>query len=240
MPVFAQVQTGKTSLMGFLTRNMILLVMLSCCASLSSLSYSQTKTEKKTSTASVSGRITVAGKGRGGIFVGLRINNFRPNPMPPHKAVTDSDGNYRIVNLPPGNYYVAPMSPLFVLTDSNSINQMGTPVLLAEGENVDDINFAMARGCVITGRVTEADGRPVIEQNVSVISPDQTNQRSFFLARMMFQTDDRGVYRIFGLPAGRYKVAVGQTEDGMGSGSSASRAGYQTAFYPNATKADQA
>jgi hypothetical protein len=226
--------------MSFLTRNTIVLVLLSCCAGLPSLSYSQTKTSKKTSTASVSGRVTVAGKGRAGIFVGVQTNNFRPNAMPPHKAVTDSDGNYRVVNLPPGNYYVAPMSPLFVLTDSNSINQMGMPVLLAEGENVDDINFAMARGCVITGKVTEADGRPVIEQSVSVVSADQPNQRSFFSARMMFQTDDRGVYRMFGLRAGRYKVAVGQTEDGMGGGSAASRLGYQTAFYPNATNAEQA
>ena len=225
--------------MRFLTRNIIVLVAFSCCAVLPSLSYSQTKTVKKTSTASVSGRVTVAGKGKGGIVVGLRINNFGPNPMPPHKAVTDSDGNYRIVNLPPGNYYVAPMSPLFVLTDSNSINQMGTPVLLAEGENADDINFAMARGCVITGRVTEADGRPVIEQSVSVVSVDQPNQRSFFSAQTI-QTDDRGVYRMFGLRAGRYKVAVGQTDDGMGGGSAASRAAYQTAFYPNATNADQA
>jgi hypothetical protein len=214
--------------------------MLSCCAGLPSLSYSQTKTAKKTPTASVSGRVTVAGKGKGGIVVGLRINNFRPNAMPPNKAVTDSDGNYRIVNLAPGNYYVAPMSPSFVLTDSNSINQMGTPLLLSEGESVDDVNFAMARGCVIAGRVTEADGRPVIEQSVSVVSVDQPNQQSFFSARMMFQTDDRGVYRMFGLRAGRYKVAVSQTEDGMGGGSAASRAGYQTAFYPNATNADQA
>lgn len=240
MPAFAQVQTGKTSLMSSLTRNTIVLVMLSCCAGLPSLSYSQTKTVKKTSTASVSGRVTVAGKGRGGIFVGLLINNVSSTRMPFHKAVTDSDGNYRIVNLPPGNYYVTPMSPLFVLIDSNPINQIGTPLLLSEGENADDINFAMARGCVITGRVTEADGRPVIEQRVSVVSVDQPNQRLSYSLRMMFQTDDRGIYRLFGLRAGRYKVAVGQTDDGFVVGSTAGRTGYQTAFYPNATSADQA
>lgn len=172
--------------------------------------------------------------------MGLRTNNFSSTAMPPHKAVTDSDGNYRIVNLPPGTYYIAPMSPLFVLTDSNSINQMGTPLLLSEGENVDDINFAMARSCVITGRVTEADGRPVIEQRVSVVPVDQPNQRPFFSPRIMFQTDDRGVYRMFGLRAGRYKVAVGQTDDGMSGGPLTGRTGYQTAFYPSATSADQA
>jgi hypothetical protein len=172
--------------------------------------------------------------------VGLRTNNFSSTAMPPHKAVTDSDGNYRIVNLPPGSYYVTPMSSLFVPTDSNPINQMGTPLLLSEGENVDDINFAMARSCVITGRVTEPDGRPVIEQRVSVVSVDQPNQRPFFSPRTIFQTDDRGVYRMFGLRAGRYKVAVGQTDDGFGGGPLTGRTGYQTAFYPNATSTDQA
>jgi hypothetical protein len=182
----------------------------------------------------------VGGKGRAGIFVGVRTNNFAATGTAPHKAITDSDGNYRINNLPPGTYYVIPMSPLFVLTDSNPVNQMGTPLLLSEGENVDDINFAMERGCVITGRVTEPDGRPVIEQRVSVVPADQPNPRPFYAARIMFQTDDRGVYRMFGLRAGRYKVAVGQTDDGFIGGSSGSRTGYQTAFYANATSADQA
>lgn len=240
MQPFVQVQTGKTCLMSFLTRNIIVLVLLSCCAGLPSLSYSQTKTSKKTSTASVSGRVTVAGKGRGGIFVGLRTNNFSSSAMPPQKAVTDSEGNYRIVNLPPGTYYVVPMSPLFVLTDSNPVNQMGTPLLLSEGESVDDINFTMARSCVLTGKVTEADGRPVIEQRVSVIAVDQPNQRGFYPNRMSFQTDDRGIYRMFGLRAGRYKVAVGQTDDGFMGGRSPGGTAYQSVFYPNVTNADQA
>ena len=153
--------------------------------------------------------------------------------------MTDSDGNYHIINVPSGTYYVLPMSMLFVLVDSNT-NQMGTQLLLTEGESVDDINFSMARGCVITGKVTEADGRPVIEQPVSAVPVEQPNQRMSFSTRMMFQTDDRGVYRLFGLSAGRYKVAVGQSDDGYSASSVLGRTGYQTAFYPNAATADQA
>jgi VCBS repeat-containing protein len=182
----------------------------------------------------------VGGKGRGGILVSLRTNSFSSTPRRPHKTVTDSDGNYRIVDLAPGNYYVAPLSSLFVMTDSNPAIQMGTPLLLSEGESVDDINFTMARSCVITGKVTEADGRPVIEQRVSVIPVDQSNQRGFYPNRMSFQTDDRGVYRMFGLRAGRYKVAVGQTDDGFVGGRSPGGPGYQPVFYPNVTNADQA
>ncbi|MEO7971066.1 MAG: hypothetical protein ABI698_07200 [bacterium] len=45
---------------------------------------------------------------------------------------------------------------------------------------------------------------------------------------------------MFGLRAGRYKVAVGQNDDGFFGGPNAGRTGYQTTFYPNATSADQA
>ena len=39
---------------------------------------------------------------------------------------------------------------------------------------------------------------------------------------MMYQTDDRGVYRIYGLPAGHYKLSAG--DEGRGGGMRA--AGY--------------
>jgi 5-hydroxyisourate hydrolase-like protein (transthyretin family) len=234
------VETGKIALMSSLTRNIIVLALVFCCPGLQPVSRSQTGAPKKPMTASVSGRITVGGKGRGGISVGLRSNNFSATPSPTHKATTDADGNYRIADVPPGTYYVAPMSSLFVPADSNPVSQMGKPLLLSEGESVEGIDFAMVRASVITGKVTEADGRPVIEQRVSVIVVDQPNQRSFYPLRTLFQTDDRGVYRMFGLRAGRYKVAVGQTDDGIGGGSAPGRTGYQPVFYPNATSVDQA
>jgi hypothetical protein len=235
-----ETETGKFGLMNSLTRNTIVLVLVSYCVGLHSLSYSQTKTPKKIATATVSGHVTVDGKGRGGILVGLRSNNFSSAQTPIHKAATDADGNYRIADVPPGNYYVAPMSSLFVPADSNAFSQIGKPLLLSDGESVEGIDFAMVRACVITGKVTEADGRPVIEQRVSVIVVDEPNQRGFSPARSWFQTDDRGIYRIFGIRAGRYKVAVGQTDDGIGGGFAPGRTGYPPVFYPNATSVDQA
>lgn len=223
--------------MSSLTRNIILLALVSCCAGFHSLSYSQTQTSKKILTATVSGRVTVAGKGRGGIVVSLGRNNFSSAESGPRNAVTDADGNYRITGVPPGNYYVGPMSALFVLEELNPASQIGKPLLLSEGENVEDINFAMMRGSVITGKVTDTDGRPVIEQVITAIELDQTSR--FYGGRASFQTDDQGVYRIFGLRAGRYKVAAGQPGDRIG-GSGAVRTGYQGVFYPNAINMDQA
>ncbi|MFN2498193.1 MAG: carboxypeptidase regulatory-like domain-containing protein [Pyrinomonadaceae bacterium] len=222
--------------MSSLTRNTIALVLLvSYCVALPSISYSQTKASKKTATATVSGRVTVAGKGREGIVVSLGTHNFAPAQIPPRTATTDAEGNYRISDVPPGNHYVAPLSVLLVPEVPNPVNQTGKPLLVSEGESVEGIDFALMRGCVITGKVTDPDGRPLVEQRVSAIAVEQPNR--FYMNQSPFQTDDRGVYRIFGLRAGRYKVAAGQTGDG---GPAPDRTGYQTVYYPNFPSADQA
>ena len=220
--------------MSFLTRNVILLALISGCAGLHSLSYSQTQTAKKTLTATVSGRVTVGGKGRGGVALGLWQNsNSSVARAASRNAITDVDGNYRITGVLPGSYYVAPMTALFVSEDPNPASQMGKPLLVSEGESVDDINFAMMRGSVITGKVTDPDGRPVIEEPITAMAVDP---QTFYAGRSSFETDDRGIYRIFGLRAGRYRVAAGVSD----RGSSVGRSGYQPGFYPNATNADQA
>jgi hypothetical protein len=54
----------------------------------------------------------------------------------------------------------------------------------------------------------------------------------------MYQTDDRGIYRMYGVPAGRYKVSVG---DDPGTNASLRASGYyQRTYYPDATDAAKA
>jgi hypothetical protein len=55
-----------------------------------------------------------------------------------------------------------------------------------------------------------------------------------------FQTDDRGMYRIYGIPAGRYKIAVGQSDDDPYSNPRFGRVVYKRTFYPDTTVADEA
>ena len=60
--------------MNLLTRQTILLVLVIVCAPSTDLK-SQTPTDKKTATASVSGNVTIKGKGAAGITVVLRLAN---------------------------------------------------------------------------------------------------------------------------------------------------------------------
>ena len=215
----------------------VLLTILSLSASL--CAQSTTKETAKVSRGSISGRVTIKDKGVPGVAIGLRKGDMFMPSDPFQRTTTDQDGFYRISNLAPGSYSIIAAVPAFVMSDSKE-NRMKN-VLVGEDENVEGINFALVRGGVITGRVTDADGRPVIEQQVNVYPAemyDQRQQRSIYAVGSV-QTDDRGIYRVFSLNAGRYKVAVGRSDDEMSVTYSAGRNNsYKQVFYPDVT--DQA
>jgi len=230
--------------MSSLPRCAIVLGLVLSCAGLPTAASSQTKTQKKVPTGSVSGRITIHGKGAPGIIVGVRNSDFSPQPAPALKAATDQDGNYRITDIPAGNYQVSPMAPAYVASDPVWSRARSKTLLLAEGEDVQGIDFSIVYGGVITGKVTDSDNRPVIEERVMIVPEDQADSRGqmypSFITGGILQTDDRGVYRIYGIPPGRYKVSVGVAEDGPQANVRFGRAVYKRTFYPEVTEPDDA
>lgn len=230
--------------MGRLTRYTVLFVLSFSCASFCLRANAQTNLQSRTikkPTGTVSGHIAVKGKGKGGISVTARIGDFGGQPGPLRKAITDADGNYHITDLPAGNYQVMPVAPAFIDSDFTSMGRQGKTVILADGENVDGIDFSMSRGGVITGRVSQADGRPVIEERVTVTLVEQAERPGQNLQMGPGgQTDDRGVYRVFGLSPGRYKVFVGQSPDTPSSGMGPGRPIYERVYYPDVASPNEA
>jgi len=189
----------------------------------------------------VSGRVTIKDKGVPGVAVGLRKGNL-DNPYEPFlRATTDQDGFYRVTNVPAGVYEIAPSAPAYIVADSN--NSRNKTVVVGEDENVDGMNFSLVRGGVITGKIIDADGRPVIQQPVNLFSVEvfneQTPQRPVYPGRTAL-TDDRGVYRMYGLRAGRYKVATGRSENTFGGNYGRSRTTYKQVFHPDVTEEPKA
>jgi protocatechuate 3,4-dioxygenase beta subunit len=185
----------------------IILALLLSCAGSCPRANSQTKPADKGIVATVSGKVTIKGKPAAGIVVGMRSNQ-RGDIDPTFKATTDQEGNYRITGLPALSYEVAPVAPAFVVADVDA--PRGKILVITEGENVEGIDFELTRGGVITGKVTETDGSPVVAARVNLSPVDQNNQRgSSYPASLDLRTDDRGIYRIFGIRPGNYKVSVG-------------------------------
>ena len=162
-------------------------------------------TDAKEQTASISGKVTLKNKPVAGIVVvAMEANHNGGWQRARHRATTDDEGNYRITDIAPGNYYAFPLSP--ALAEKQQSRRLLT---VAAGESVRDVDFAMVRGGVITGQITNADGQPLVEESVNIMPVDSLPEYTPNAAGI--QTDDRGIYRAFGLRPGKYKVATGQS-----------------------------
>jgi len=162
---------------------------------------------QKDQAASISGKVTLKNKGVSGIVVvATETDSNRGWQRSRNRATTDDEGNYRIANVPSGNYQVYPIAPALVVENGRSYERLS----IAAGETIRDINFTMVYGGVITGRITDADGQPLIDETVSVnaVDPELDYQRPNYSP---IQTDDRGIYRAFGLRPGKYTVSVGDS-----------------------------
>src|ERR1043165_7425099 len=223
--------------MSFTTRQLsaILFTIFSVAASLCAQ-----KAAVKVPRGSISGRVTFKDKGVPGVAIGLRKGEGFTPFEGFQTTATDQDGYYRLSHVAPGSYAIMICAPAFVIPDAYGAGKQKS-VLVGEDENVEGVNFALVRGGVITGRVTDADERPVIDQQVNVYSAEFFDQK---IQRMVYavgsvQTDDRGIYRVFGLAPGRYKVAVGQSDSERSVTYNTSRGlFYKQTFYPDAS--DQA
>src|SRR4029450_7556060 len=67
-------------------------------------------------TGSISGRVTVGGQPVQGVILLLQPRGTTRQK----KAVTDSEGRYRISGIPPGSYRIEPSSPTLILPQTDS------------------------------------------------------------------------------------------------------------------------
>jgi len=173
-----------------------------------------------------------------------RMGRMTPQPQSQpeitNRAVTDEKGQYRFTNVATGRFRVTPLAEAFVVTSGGARpgGLGGIAVTVSEGQTVSNIDFTLARGGVITGRVTDGDGRTVIAERINLTMAVENGQPQPFNGgnRFGYESDDRGVYRIYGLPAGRYLVSAG----GGDRPGVSRRIRYPRTYYPDATEEAQA
>jgi len=209
----------------------------------------QTREAKPKATGSISGHVLLNGKAAAGIPVAAYGGETMARRIAAARTVTDSEGYYSLSQLAPAQYQIATLTPNLITAETGSGPSYGFAyfgssknIILAAGEMVGEIDIKLVRGGVITGRVADGDSKPVIEERVTLQLVDENGNparggRPLPYNNQMYQTDDRGVYRIYGLPAGRYKVSVGSASGG-GIVSFSRRPYYPRIFYPDVS--DQA
>jgi hypothetical protein len=208
--------------------------------------FAQSPSER---TASISGRVTTNGKpaANGQVTVvevdpqikGARIiqsNGRETVDRLGYRATTDADGNYIITGLPAGQYKVSALSPAYVPEDKARAEDGAQQITLDAGEAREKVDFALIRGGVITGRVTDDENRAQIRRTVRLtLLLDDRNKSEVYRGKgQSFETDDRGLFRIYGLRAGRYITSAGGENypfDGKK---------FELTYHPNTTDAGQA
>src|SRR5262249_16497265 len=116
---------------------------------------------------------------------------------------TDDDGKFQFSGLLPGVFAISARVPTHYLDSADD-----QPVYVRAGAS---IKLRMIKGGIITGKVTNLSGEPLISATVKPtrIRDQEGKTASGGPGMREFVTDDRGVYRIYGLPPGSYVVSVG-------------------------------
>jgi hypothetical protein len=121
-----------------------------------------------------------------------------------NQTSTDEDGNFKFTGLAPYVYSVSASSVKGYVSSPVPVSERQDSGYHRIGANV---TITMIKGGAITGRVTNALGEPVIgvQVNAAMARGAEGNPDRGGSSRSDF-TDDRGVYRIYGLSPGTYVV----------------------------------
>lgn len=184
--------------------------------------------------STVRGRVIYADTGRAVRRAGLMLMSARGAGSREASGLTNERGEFEIKGVTEGRYFISVSTP-GVLTPFSAVGSLDQirpdnfaameaevskdfQEVVVNGINDADVIVTVKRGAAITGRIMYADGTEAAGVRVEILrkkdgqySPVITSLGDIFGA--MFggasggmRTDDRGVFRVAGLPAGDYIV----------------------------------
>jgi Carboxypeptidase regulatory-like domain len=193
-----------------MTAKRIFLVALGTCTLYSALLSATHAQEQRApaprpsepSSGTISGKVvSEGGTPVAGASVFIRAVN---SPTQGRTTTSDNEGNFRVNNLDASLYTISAVVPAYTTAPRDPD---ASPVYYRIG---DTAKLELIRGGVITGTVTNALGEPVVAVRVRAYMVRDVNGQT---ARGMYggerTTDDRGIYRIYGMPSGTYVVVAG-------------------------------
>jgi hypothetical protein len=166
-------------------------------------------------------------------------------PMAPQSALTAGDGSFFFANLPPGIYE-------FWAHRQGFITQYGDAELSVDGKQsfrlypsrdreFGDVVLRFNAAGLISGKVLDEDGDPVMGIKVSAVRPTYNPGGSVDISPDKdATTNDLGEYRLTELDCGNYFVRAGGSEETTGSIQAEDSWNYFPSYYPGAPRMDTA
>lgn len=197
-----------------------------------------------TGRSTLQGRITDAGSGAPLRRASIRVN--APELRGVRQVTTDNDGRFSIAELPAGRYNVTATKTGYVDMQYGQAAplEQAMPLTLADRQTLDKIDIALPRGGVITGRVLDEFGEPLVDAQVAPMRMQSApgGRRPIPSGRSAI-TNDIGEFRLYGLAPGRYYLSATLQNRTMvinGQPVETDRNGYAPTFYPAATSFESA
>jgi hypothetical protein len=209
--------------------------------------------EIPTGTARIRGRVVAADTGtplrRAQVRIAaaeLRLNRI---------VNTDAEGLYEFTELPAGRYYIFVTRSGFVSLQFGQRRpfESGRPLDVGNAQIVEKIDFALPRGGVIAGRVTDELGEPLAGVRMQLMRYQYlaSGQRRLVPVSGMgmpfgITTNDLGEFRLYSLMPGTYIVSAASSEMGImmatpgGGGASAPNDGHGITYFPGTINVDEA
>ncbi len=197
--------------------------------------------DKTPGKAVVRGRVTTAeGKPLRRARVSIRL----AESSTPKIASTNVHGRYEIRDLPAGRYLVSVIRSgyLPITYGQRNPGEPGTPVELSDGQVIENVDFALPRTSVITGRVIDELGETVSEAQVVAMQLRYFNGRRQLVpvSSIGMRTDDTGQFRLLNLRPGEYVVMASIRETWPLEDDPTQVVGYAPTYYPSAVNPAEA
>lgn len=165
--------------------------------------FAQTQQPSDPSTlARVEGRVTNSVTGEP-----LRKAEVQLTGAGEYSAIADGSGHFVIDQVSPGAYNLTAQHQNFAVQRYGATRPglPGTKLSLSAGQQLTNIELKLTPFGVISGKVVDEDGDPVTGVSVTVMKWQfSRNGRQLAPSGGGGTTNDRGEYRIFNLPSGRF------------------------------------
>jgi hypothetical protein len=124
-------------------------------------------------------------------------------------TISDDQGRFAFEQLPAGRFTLTSTKAAYIAGAYGAARpgRPGVPLQIAVGQAMTDLRISMARGAAISGALRTGTGEPAADLRVAIyrVPPPGTAPNLSIVA--LATTDDRGIYRVFGLLPGTYLVA---------------------------------
>lgn len=159
-------------------------------------------------TASILGHVVAGDSGRPLRLV--RVTATAPELSDGRVTMTDENGAFEFPELPAGRYTLSASKTGYITVNFGQRRPLraGRPVEVRDGQRVRDIDFRLPRGSVITGRVLDQDGEPLVRASIRALRYRFVQGDRRIEPGGAAETDDRGIFRIYGVPPGTYFVSA--------------------------------